>query len=55
MSGMAEHVTGDHAVEYGDVTLNFAAARSRWRMPSRSTPGCPPMTRAMSTRSASAG
>ena len=24
VSGMAEHVTGDHAVEYGDVTLNFA-------------------------------
>jgi lysyl-tRNA synthetase class 2 len=24
VSGMAQHVTGDHAVEYGDVTLNFA-------------------------------
>ena len=26
VSGMAEHVTGDHAVEYGDVTLSFMVA-----------------------------
>ena len=32
VSGMAKHVTGEHAVEYGDITLNFAKPWRRLKM-----------------------